>query len=230
LNRLRRALAIALVVGAGAAAGFIAYRWQSPSGPRATPAAAAAPPSAPDSEDVRPTRPIPARLPDLTLPDLQGTPTPLSAFGGRPLIVNFWATWCAPCRHEIPLLRELRRRHRAEHLEVVGIALDFATAVRQYLKTMPIDYPLLIGEDGGASAAEQFGVETVLPFSVFADSHGGLVALKIGELHPEEAEFILSEIGRLDRGEVGMKEAQAAIEGRLRELAVKRATAQQNSP
>ena len=238
MDRLQRALAIILVVGGGLAAGFLAYRWQG--APRLHPAEAHLPapgapheePSgvetAPDSATPRPARPIPERLPELTLPDLKGSPTPLTAFAGRPLIINFWATWCAPCRREIPLLRELRQRHRAEHLEVVGIALDFASAVRQYLQRVPIDYPLLIGEEGGASAAGQFGVETVLPFSVFADSRGRVVALKIGELHSEEAEFILSEIARLDRGEAGMKEVQGAIQARLRQLAVERATAQQN--
>ncbi len=238
MNGLRRALVIPVVLGVGLAAGFWAYRWESAAdlhpAPTASQGAAAdaqnptpADEAAADGAAPQPTRPVPARLPDLTLPDLKGSPTPLSSFAGRPLIVNFWATWCAPCRREIPLLRELRQRHRAERLEVVGIALDFATAVRQYLQRVPIDYPLLIGEDGGAAAAGPFGVETVLPFSVFADTQGRGGAVKVGELHREEAEFILSEIGRLDRGEVGMKEAQAAIEARLRELAVQRATAQQ---
>jgi len=234
LNRLQRALAVALVVGVGLAAGFLSYRLQSGRAqPRPSAAAADASGTAgaasSESDGLAHPLPIPALVPDLTLPDLRGSPTSLRSFAGHPLIINFWATWCAPCRHEIPLLRELRQRHRAERVEVVGIALDFGVAVTQYLQQVPVDYPLLIGEQGGWRAAEQFGVQTVLPFSVFADAHSRIVAVKIGELHREEAEFILSEIARLDRGEVGMDEAREAIDVRLKELAIERAKAQQNS-
>jgi thiol-disulfide isomerase/thioredoxin len=238
LDRLQRALAIALVVGVGLAAGFISYRLQS--GRAAPPAklavngadaGAGAGAGAIDTESaaLAAPQPVPELVPDLTLPDPDGFPKALRSFAGRPLIINFWATWCAPCRREIPLLRELRQRHQAEHLEVVGIALDFAAAVRQYLQQMPIDYPLLIGEQGGYGAAEQFGVQAVLPFSVFVDAESRIVAVKIGELHREEAEFILSEIGALDRGEAGMAQVRGAIEARLKELAIERAKAQQKS-
>ena len=231
MNRLQRALAIALVVSVGLAAGFLSYRLQS--GRTLNPPAAGLPPS--DNTTADPDAPVPAPLPvpglvpDLTFPNLKGTPTALHAFAGAPLIINFWATWCAPCREEIPLLRDLRARYRGQRLEVVGIALDFAPAVQQYLQKTPIDYPVLIGEQGGFTAAQQFGVQAVLPFSVFADSRSRIVAVKVGQLHREEAEFILSEIGSLDLGQVGMEEAREAIEARLRQLAVDRAKARQGS-
>src|ERR1700733_11404459 len=218
-----RALVIVLVSVSGVLAGYLSYRGVRPADapiPAVLPAAER--PAAQDSEAEATApagpaaRPIPATVPDLKLPDLAGQQKSLRAFLGQPLIINFWATWCAPCRREIPLLRELRQRHQAEHLEVVGIALDFAAAVRQYLQQMPIDYPLLIGEQGGYGAAEQFGVQAVLPFSVFADAESRIVAVKIGELHREEAEFILSEIGALDRGEAGMAQVRGAIEARLK--------------
>jgi thiol-disulfide isomerase/thioredoxin len=229
LNRLQRALTIALVVGVGLAAGFLSYRLQSGRAPPPAPARV----PAPDADtaagpDVPAPLPVPSVVPDLTFPNLKGIPTSLRAFAGAPLIINFWATWCAPCRNEIPLLRDLRQRHRGQHLEVVGIALDFDSAVQQYLQTTLIDYPVLIGEQGGFTATQQFGVQAVLPFSVFADSHSRIVAVKVGELHREEAEFILSEIGSLDLGQVGMEEAREAIEARLRQLAVERAKSQQS--
>ena len=127
------------------------------------------------------------------------------------------------------MLRDLRQRYRSQRLEVVGIAVDFATAVQQYLQKTPIDYPLLIGEQGGFAATQQFGVQAVLPFSVFADSRSRIVAVKVGELHREEADFILSEIGSLDRGQMGMDEARERIEARLKQLAVERAKAQQKA-
>jgi thiol-disulfide isomerase/thioredoxin len=232
LNRLQRALAITLVVGVGLAAGFLSYRLQSGRALPPAPAVTAQPDTdtaaALDAAAPAPL-PVPSVVPDLTFPDLKGIPTSLHAFAGTPLIINFWATWCAPCRKEIPLLRELRQHYRNQHLEVVGIALDFDTAVQQYLRKTPIDYPVLIGEQGGFTAAQQFGVQAVLPFSVFADSRSRIVAVKVGELHREEADFILAEIGSLDRGQVGMDEARGAIEARLKQLAVERAKAPKDS-
>jgi thiol-disulfide isomerase/thioredoxin len=235
LNPPQRALAIALVVGMGLATGFLSYRLQSN---RPLPPATGTPPSnvSPDADTLsagasepQPAAPhaVPSVLPDLQLPDLAGKSRSLRSFSGRPLIVNFWATWCAPCRREIPLLQELRQRHRAERLEIVGIAIDFGAAVQEFLRHTPIDYPLLVGEQQGLAAAEQFGVEPVLPFSVFVDAQGRIIAVKIGELHREEADFILGEITALDQGQTDLAQAREQIEGRLKELAVERAKAQQ---
>ena len=120
MNSSQRALAIALVVGAGLAAGFLSYRLQSsrpllPSAgpPRAGVSADADAPGAdaPGADapgavaPEAPPRPVPTTMPDLELPDLAGKARSLRSFGGRPLIINFWATWCAPCRREMPLLQ-----------------------------------------------------------------------------------------------------------------------------
>ena len=221
-----------MVVGVGLAAGFLSYRLQSgrvPPSPLVTADSADAATAADVPAPLPAPLPVPSAVPDLTFPNLKGIPTSLRAYAGAPLIINFWATWCAPCRKEIPLLRELRRHYRDQRLEVVGIALDFDSAVQQYLQNTPIDYPVLIGEQGGFTAAQQFGVQAVLPFSVFADSRSRIVAVKVGELHREEADFIISEIGSLDRGQVGMEQARVAIESRLRQLAVERAKSQQGS-
>lgn len=239
MNPLQRALAIALVVGAGLAAGFLSYRLQSGrplqpvvSQPANAPGTATPGTDEPDAgapEPHPPSRPVPTDVPDVSLPDLAGTPRSLRSFGAHPLIINFWATWCAPCRREIPLLQALRTRYRADKLEIVGIAVDFRASVQQYLTHTPIDYPLLVGEQEGLKAAEQFGMEMVLPFSVFADSKGHVVAVKIGELHADEADFILTEIRAVDQGKTDLAQARQRIQGALRELAVRRAKAQQNS-
>ena len=241
MNPPQRALAIALVVGMGLATGFLSYRLQSN---RPLPPATGTPPSnvSPDADTLsagasepQPAAPhaVPSVLPDLQLPDLAGKSRSLRSFSGRPLIVNFWATWCAPCRREIPLLLQLRQRHRSQRLEIVGIAVDFAAAVQEYLRHTPIDYPLLVGEQQGLAAAEQFGMEPELPFSVFADSQGRIVAVKIGELHPEEADFMLAEVAMVDQGQIGPAQAREQIEAHLKTLALQRAQgqaqAQQNS-
>jgi thiol-disulfide isomerase/thioredoxin len=164
-------------------------------------------------------------VPDLKLPDLSGQETSLRGFLGRPLIINFWATWCAPCRREMPLLQQLHQAYRAEGLTIVGIAVDFRSAVADYVRRRAVDYPLLIGEDQGLAAAEQFGMQTVLPFSVFADAQGRIIALKIGELHRDEADYILGTMRALAAGRLSPPQAHAAIAQRLKELAIEHARA-----
>jgi thiol-disulfide isomerase/thioredoxin len=236
-----RILVMVLVALAGVLAGFLSYRSArapasivalappatpatpanagSASGVEGTDGSAASPPQGP------PARPIPDTVPDLKLPDLGGQQKSLRDFLGHPLIINFWATWCAPCRREIPLLQQLRRAYQGDGLTVVGIAVDFRTAVADYVRRQAIDYPLLIGEDAGLAAAEQFGMQTVLPFSVFADAQGRIVALKIGELHRDEADYILGTMRSLAAGTLSLAEAHAGITQRLRELAAERARA-----
>ena len=220
----RTALAIVLVTLGGVLGGLLSYRrtHPAPAPATATPLPDAASTAA--TEDSAPAnRPIPDTLPDLKLPDLAGTIRSLRDYRGHPLIVNFWATWCAPCRREMPLLQQLRRNYRADGLQVVGIAVDFRSAVADYVRRQPVDYPLLIGEDAGLAAAEQFGMQTVLPFSVFADAAGRIIAVKIGELHPDEAAAILAAMRDLAAGRVSLADTHAGISGRLRELAIERA-------
>jgi thiol-disulfide isomerase/thioredoxin len=245
-----RTLVIVLVILGGLLAGFLSYRGSRPPAsivpaaplaagadtagatsthatPGGTEASADATGSvpAPLAPDAPPARPVPDTVPDLKMPDLAGQEKSLRDFLGHPLIINFWATWCAPCRREIPLLQQLRHAYHGDGLAVVGIAVDFRTAVADYVRRQPIDYPLLIGEDSGLAAAEQFGMQTVLPFSVFADAQGRIVVLKIGELHRDEADYILGTMRALAAGSLTLPEAHAGIVQRLRELAIERAMA-----
>jgi len=225
-----RTLVAVLVALSGVAAGFLAYRSVRAPAPLSAAAAPITPaPAAADQADASdaaaavPTRPIPDTLPALTLPNLAGQPRSLHEFLGHPLIINFWATWCAPCRREMPLLQQLRHAYHGEGLEIVGIAVDFRAAVAEFVRRQPVDYPLLIGEDAGLAAAEQFGMQTVLPFSVFADAGGRIVAVKVGELHRDEADYILGTMRALAAGRMSLPEAHAGIAQRLRELAIERA-------
>ena len=155
-------------------------------------------------------RPIPTELPDISLADPDGVKHALSEWKGRPLLINFWATWCAPCRREIPLLKTIRHERAKDGVEIVGIAVDFRDAVQKYAREMGIDYPVLVGEQDGLEAIAAFGMDTVFPFTVFADRQGRIVTLKIGELHADEARFILDRVeghrSRTDRPGGGQEE------------------------
>ena len=129
-------------------------------------------------------------LPDLTLADLEGKPRALSEWHGRPLLINFWATWCEPCRREIPLLRKLRAEHAAAGLEVLGIAIDFRDEVIPYVSQAGIEYPILIAEQNSL-VPQAFGLGMGLPTTVFADRSGRIVATKVGELSATEAKKLL---------------------------------------
>jgi len=176
-----------------------------------------------DASDSRPARVIPDVLPDFSLATLEGPPRTLSSFDQPSLIVNFWATWCAPCRREIPLLRELRTTRADRGVEVVGIAVDFREDVERYAAEIGLDYPLLIGEEDGLAAADAFGVDPVFPFTVFADGQRRIVALKIGELHADEAAFILDHIEKINAGELAVDTARTQIREELRRLDAARA-------
>jgi len=226
----RIALAIVVVAAAGPA-GFFAYRFLAAEHLIARPGASAGvpatvtpggpAPAAPPGNDA--ARPAPLELPEITLPDASGGDRKLSSWRGQPLIVNFWATWCEPCRREIPLLESLRHKAK-DHLEVVGIAVDDRDPVLQYIQRMRVDYPVLIGgQDRGMAAVEAFGMQAVLPFSVFADTQGRIVAAKVGELHPDDAQLILARLAEVDSGRMPLETARTEISSGLTTLAAARA-------
>jgi thiol-disulfide isomerase/thioredoxin len=158
-------------------------------------------------------------LPQFQLADRTGQLRSLADWQGKALIVNFWATWCAPCRREIPLLRQLARDHAAEGFQVIGIAVDFRDKVLAYADEMQIDYPLLIGEQEALDAAAAFGVEAVgLPFTVFSDRQGRIVTSHLGELTAAEADIILGAVREVDAGRLTPAAARGDIKAALAAL------------
>ncbi len=230
----RRSRHLALLAIAAAVAGVGSYLLLRSPPPATTPAAHAAPADGTAGAGAEPgaagtpggpaakPRVIPETLPDFELATLEGPPRRLSSYQHDSLIVNFWATWCAPCRREIPLLRQLRRDRGAQGVEVVGVAVDFREDVVRYANEIGLDYPLLIGEEDGLAAADAFGIETVFPFTAFADAQRRIVAVKAGELHADEAAFILDHVARINAGTLGIEAARAAIAKELERLAALR--------
>ena len=173
---------------------------------------------------------IPETLPVFELADRDGKKRKLSDWAGRPLMVNFWATWCAPCRREIPLLNQVRAQRASQKLEIIGIAVDFREDVLKYAKETTISYPLLIGEEDGLAAVSAFGMEPNFPFTAFADSRQRLVALKVGELHQEEIDLILDRINSVDAGQLDLPSARQQISEGLKQIATSRAAQTAESP
>ncbi len=109
-------------------------------------------------------------------------------------------------------------------LEIVGIAVDFRDDVLKYVKEHPISYPLLIGEEDGLAAVQAMGVaEPAFPFTVFADSKQRILALKLGELHQDEADFILDKLRKVDAGTLRVADARQQITEGLKQIATRRA-------
>jgi len=162
---------------------------------------------------------IPDRLPNFTLAGADGKPTPISGWTGKSLLLNFWATWCAPCRREIPLLETLRTAWRAQGFEVIGIAVDRRPDVLDFAQRLKIDYPLLIGEEDALDVAGALGFDSpAFPFTVFTDRQSRIVALFVGELHPAQAELILGTIQRVNSGQMEVAAARSAIFAGLQKL------------
>jgi len=173
-------------------------------------------------EAVPPSR-IPDRLPQFSLADRAGKATSIASFGDKSLIINFWATWCAPCRREIPLLEALDTEWSGRGVSVVGIAVDYRDKVLEFAERFKIGYPLLIGEQDALDAAAAFGVQSpVFPFTVFTDRRGEVVALFVGELHRPQAELILSKVQDLNNDRLQLAAARQAIAEGLSALKAQR--------
>jgi thiol-disulfide isomerase/thioredoxin len=230
---MKKGVIIAVCVGIAAALGFLAQRLL-PAGDAIVattpePASAALPePTAPPPETPATPPPpvVPEVLPQFELADRDGKKRKLGDWAGQPLVVNYWATWCGPCRREIPLLNALRAERSKQKVEIIGIAVDFRDDVLKYAAETTISYPLLIGEEDGLAAVKAMGVEqAAFPFTIFADSKQRVLALKVGELHRDEAELILDLIGEVDAGKLAPEAARDQITAGLKEIATRRAAA-----
>lgn len=127
----------------------------------------------PDPVQVRPDALIGQRRPDFRLPDLDGRPHKISEWDGRALLLNFWASWCAPCRDEIPVLNALQKAFGHKGFSVIGIALDWPENIADFSDNIAIDYPQLIGEDTADDVLRRYGnLYGTLPYSVFIDKNG----------------------------------------------------------
>ena len=142
-----------------------------------------------------PAAPAVAALWQLGFPDLQGQAQQLAQWRGQVLVLNFWASWCAPCREEMPDFAALREQYRPHGVEFLGIAIDNPANVAQFLRRLPVAYPILIGEGTAHGLARQLGNPSgALPYTIVLDRDGNIVLSHLGRLSRATLEATLREI------------------------------------
>lgn len=206
MARSRPTLVTAALSGA-AILGYLAYRGLQPEPP---PAPAAAESEAPAAESPVPT--MADTLPEFSLGNLAGEPQSIRSWPGKPLLINFWATWCGPCLREIPMLKELQAGR--PDLQIVGIAIDKRDDVVEFAAKMDFNYAILIGQSEAWEAAAALGVNIyALPFTVFAAADGTLLGVHIGELHAEHLDRFRAVTDDLAAGRITVQVAKDRMAG-----------------
>jgi thiol-disulfide isomerase/thioredoxin len=141
--------------------------------------------------------PVAPKIPifDLVLTDLDAKPQSLAQWRGKILVINYWATWCHPCREEMPGFSRLQEKFRDKGVQFVGISIDDAAKIIEFQKETPVSYPLLIGSmEIMKSSAELGNTRQALPFTAVFDREGRLAATKLGRLSEPELEGQLKDL------------------------------------
>lgn len=153
------------------------------------------------------------RYPSFELAGLDGKMHDFDEFDGRHRLLNFWATWCAPCRREIPLLKEFQAEQGNDGVLIIGIAVDFMDEVQMFAEEAEFNYPILVGEMDAMAVAEQSGlVFHAMPFTMIVTRDGEFLSAHFGELHRPELNKITDILARLDAGDIDTETARQALD------------------
>ena len=174
MNKVSRWVAIAAVglaaLGAGAYFGFL-------------------------QREGEPSAQATSALAGLSLPDPAGKEQALSQWRGKVMVVNFWATWCAPCREEMPEFIKAQSEYGAKGLQFVGIAVDQADKIDQFAKEIGLNYPTLVGGFGAMELSKSLGNSVMaLPFTVVVDRQGAIVHTQLGVLKPDKLATLVKQL------------------------------------
>ena len=124
-----------------------------------------------------------------------GTPLDMAAFQGKPLLLNFWATWCPPCVAEMPLIERFYQENKSKGWQVLGIAIDQAESVRRFLARTPVGYAVAMGGLQGAQISQSLGdLGGSLPYSVVFDASSRIVHRKMGALDAQELDALAARL------------------------------------
>jgi len=151
--------------------------------------------------------------PAFSLPDIDGVEHALAEWDGKHRLLNFWATWCAPCRREIPLLKAFQDEHGDNGFQIIGIAVDFPEEVAAYAESAEFNYPVLVGQEDAMAIAETSGVDFIgMPFTMIVASDGELLNSHMGEIHEADLEHIVRVLKMLDSGEIDKESARKGLD------------------
>lgn len=173
--RDRIALAVAVLLGVGAM--YLGGTWNKKGGQQILPA------------DVL----APGVFYATSFPDLQGKSRALGEWQGKIIVLNLWATWCGPCREEIPVMIKIQEKYRDRGVVFLGLALDEKLPVEKYAEEMGINYPVLLDDMASSEFARRIGNKNgLLPYTVLVDRSGKIVTTKLGGVDEKFLEQMLA--------------------------------------
>lgn len=147
-----------------------------------------------DQHSVTKTRKAPndIKRPEFQLTDLGGNLRNIKEWDGKVILLNFWATWCPPCKKEIPAFIELQDKYGSSGFQIIGVAIDQPELVEAYSDSMGVNYPILVGEDEGIDITTQYGNRlNLLPYTVIIDRSSMIRFIKKGEVTKDEIEELI---------------------------------------
>ncbi len=140
-----------------------------------------------------------AYRPAFELKDIEGKLRNMDEWNGKVLLVNFWATWCPPCKREMPAFIELHNEYEKKGFEIIGIALDDKDSVQDFVNTLGVNYPVLTAENNGLALSRAYGNHIgALPFSVFIDRAGIIQFVKVGEISKQQVIDVIKPLLKKD--------------------------------
>ena len=151
-------------------------------------------------------------LGEFELIDLNNVMTNSSKWNGQYKLINFWATWCAPCRREIPLLNNTQKEYQDMSVQIIGIAVDVLDDVIAYSEETPFEYPVLVGEEEAIAIAENANIEFIgLPFTMLVDDQNEIIKTHLGEIKEHHIDMLTEVIRGMQRGKISVEEAKIKL-------------------
>ena len=151
-------------------------------------------------------------LGEFELIDLNNVMTHSSKWNGQYKLINFWATWCAPCRREIPLLNNTQKEYQDMSIQIIGIAVDVLDDVIAYSEETPFEYPVLVGEEEAIAIAENANIEFIgLPFTMLVDDRNEIIKTHLGEIKEHHIDMLTEVIRGMQRGKISVEEAKIKL-------------------
>ena len=151
-------------------------------------------------------------LGEFELIDLNNVMTNSSKWNGQYKLINFWATWCAPCRREIPLLNNTQKEYQDMSLQIIGIAVDVLDDVIAYSEETTFEYPVLVGEEEAIAIAENANIEFIgLPFTMLVDDQNEIIKTHLGEIKEHHIDMLTEVIRDMQKGKISIEEAKSKL-------------------